>query len=108
MFKSISRELSIVNEWYCANKLSLNVEKTHLILFTNCKSVKNPMIKINDNVTDRVKDTKFLGIYINESLSWKDHISYINNKLSKCIAILYHISSIINMDALRNPYCTLI
>ena len=74
MCKSISRELNIVNEWFCVNKLSLNLEKTHFILFTNCKSVKNPVIKINDNVIERVKVTKFLGIYINENLSWMDHI----------------------------------
>ena len=52
--------------------------------------------------------TKFVGIYINEYLSWMDHISYIRNKLSKSIAILYRVSSIINIDALRNLYCTLI
>ena len=39
MCKYISRELSIVNEWFCVNKLSFILEKH--ILFTNCKSVKN-------------------------------------------------------------------
>ena len=108
MCKSISREINIVNEWFCVNKLSLNLEKTHFILSTNCKSVKNRVIKINYNVIKRVKDTKILGIYVNENLSWMDHISYISNKLSKGIAIHYRVSSIINMDALRNLYCTLI
>ena len=70
--------------------------------------MKNPVVKINDNVIERVKVTKTLGIYINENLSWMDHISYIRNKLSKSIAILYNVSSIINIDALRNLYCTLI
>ena len=62
------------------------------------------MIMINDNVIEKVNATKFLGVYINQSLSWKDHISYISNKLSKNIAILYHVSFIINVDL----YCTLI
>ena len=70
MCKSISRELSIVNEWFCVNKLSLYLEKTHFILFTNSKSVKNPVIKINYNFIERVKVTKNLGIYIIEDLSW--------------------------------------
>ena len=55
-----------------------------------------------------MKATKNLSIYINENLSWMDHISYISNKLSKSIEILYCVSSIINIDALRNLYCTLI
>ena len=61
---------------------------------------------IND-VIETVKAKKIKGIYINEYLSWMDNISYIRNKLSKGIAILYHVSSIINMDALGNLYCTL-
>ena len=91
----ISRKLSIVDEWFCVNKLSLYLEKTHFILFTNCKSVKNPVVRINDNVIERVKCKFFWGIYINENLSWMDHISYIGNKLSRSIAILYRVSSII-------------
>ena len=65
MCKSISRELNIANEWFSVNKLSINLEETHFNLFTNCKSVKNPIIKINDNVIERVKVTTFWGIYIN-------------------------------------------
>ena len=74
MCKSISRELGIVNEWSCVDKLSLNFEKTHSILSTNCKSVKNPVKNINNNVIERVKVTQNFGIYINENLSWMDHI----------------------------------
>ena len=106
MCRSISRESNIVNEWFCVNKLSLYFEKTHFILFTNCITVKNHVIKINDNVIERVKVTIFLMHFFNENLSCMDHISYISNKLSKGIAIFYCVSSIINVDALRNLYCT--
>ena len=63
MCKRIRIELSIVNEWSCVNILSFNLEKTHFILFTNCKSVKNPVIRINDNFFERVKDTN-LWVFI--------------------------------------------
>ena len=46
------------------------------------------------------------SIYINDSLSWKDHISYIGSKLSKSNAILSHASSVINKGNLGNLYCT--
>ena len=86
----------------------MNLEKTHFILFTNWKSVKNLVLKVNDDVIEIVKVTTFFGIYINENVSWKDHISYISNKLSKHIAIFSCVSSIINMDYLRNLYCKVI
>ena len=65
-------------------------------------------IKINDDVFQRVKDTTFFGIYINECFSWKDHISSIGCKLSKSIAILYCVSSVINKENLRSLHSILI
>ena len=94
-----------VSEWFCVDKLSLNLEKTHFMLYKNCKK---PVIKINGNIVERMKVTKLLGIYINERLSWKDQISYISNKLSKSIGILQKVSSVINKENLKNAHSTLI
>ena len=48
----------------------------------NCK-----ITIIGQNII-RVHNTKFLGVIIDESMSWKHHIEYICNKTSKCIGIL--------------------
>ena len=44
-------------------------------------------IYINSNQTKHVSQTKFLSIIIDEGLTWKSHIVYINNEIAKCIAI---------------------
>ena len=51
-------EINIQN-WLSSNKLSLNVLKTHSIIFT-------PRNKIVDSIdiTERVYNTKFLGVHI--------------------------------------------
>ena len=69
MCKNINTELSIVNEWFCVNKLSLNLEKIHVNLFKNCKSVKKSHNK--DKMIMFLKElvTKNFGICINECLS---------------------------------------
>ena len=85
----------------------------HFILFAKCKSIKNPIIKINDNVIQRVNIARFWGIYINERLSFQEkllfiYLSYIGCKLLKGIVMSYPVSSVINMDAIRCLFCTLI
>ena len=50
--------------------------------------VKNKLV-INDTVISMVKKTKFLGVYIDENLLFKDHIMYVKGKISRSLGILY-------------------
>ena len=73
----INEELTKVQEWLQCNKLSLNVLKTHYIIFTSRnKCVNDVDIRINDAHIERVYATKFLGIHIDAQLTWKNHIEY--------------------------------
>ena len=76
LYKIMNQELKKVTAWLTANKLSLNINKTNFIIFkSNRKKLKNKAnVIINEHTIDQVKYTKFLGIYINEELSWKYHI----------------------------------
>ena len=73
-----------------ANKLSLNVKKTNYILFgRKGKNVQeNFCLSINGIAIDRVEFTKFLGVYIDENLNWKNHASEKSSKISKSIGIM--------------------
>ena len=73
----INEELIRVQEWLHCNKLSLNVLKTHYIIFTSRnKCVNDVDIRINDAHIERVYATKFLGVQIDAQLTWKKHIEY--------------------------------
>ena len=93
--------------WFAANKLSLNVEKINFMVFSKKKINYNYIIKIDDKVINRVNKTKFLGVFIDENLTWKEHVKYITTKLSNSIAIMYRTSVMLNNDSLRLLYCTL-
>ena len=43
------------------------------------------MLAINGKVIERATSIKFLGILFDEHLSWKNHISIVENKVSKNI-----------------------
>ena len=45
-------------------------------------------IYIDKNKLEQVKETKFLGVIINENLTWSDHIDVVSNKCSKNLGII--------------------
>ena len=92
------------------NKLSLNVKKTHFIIFHNRQKKTDivPKIIIYKNQIDQVHSTKFLGVHINENLTWSDHISAVLNKTSKNLGIIRKFSKTLPSDILLTLYNTLI
>ncbi len=92
----INNELSKICTWLIVNKLSLNVSKTKYTVFhTKQKNIKSPIIKINDNIIENVKDFNFLGLTINENLSWKSHADTIANSVSKTTRILNRLKDLL-------------
>lgn len=60
-----------------------------MIFETRKKKINMPIrITIKDKNTEQVKSTKFLGIKIDEHMTWKTHISYITNNISKLSSVI--------------------
>ena len=109
MFSSINEELIHVSNWFRANKLSLNVSKTQYILFMKPSQTENiplklPKLCINETDIKRVNSTTFLGVVIDEHLSWKKQINLISNKVSKNLGIMYKTKHLLNRNCLKNLY----
>jgi hypothetical protein len=87
---TLNQELPLLIEWLRANRLSLNVDKTHVMIFgkKNITSLPPIDIKINGKSLTILEKTKFLGVILDTGLTWKDHINYMTKKLSKSIGIL--------------------
>ena len=62
---------------------------------------------MNNSIITRVRATQFLGVIIDEKLTWKDHTSLVRSKLSKTVGILYRIIHLLNRSALFILYCSL-
>ena len=50
----------------------------------------------------RVKEVTFLGVILDENLSWKPHISHIAGKISKSVGIIGRSSPCLTRLALKN------
>ena len=113
LFKTVNEELKKLSEWFACNKLSLNIDKTKFTFFHKSSQNDNipivlPTLTINDTIIKRDNTTKFLGILIDENLTWKPHIQYIENKISKNIGLLYKAKFLLNQKSLKSIYFSFI
>ena len=102
----VSKELGKFHDWFDANKLSLNIDKTNYMVF----SVNKPTFNINMNGRPirRVESTKFLGVFIDSHLSWCEHICYISNQISKSIGIMSKLKYMLPQKIMRTIYLSLV
>ena len=80
LFQIVNSELKLVNEWFLANKLSLNAKKQQktkakYVLFhkvSMCDSFPSqlPTMTFNNIEIKRKKSIKFLGVIIDENLTY--------------------------------------
>ena len=83
-------ELELIHQWTISNRLSLNINKTCAVIFTNRPNdVDEQHVVIGDGNVDRCCVTRFLGVDMDNSLKFNSHINEIGRKLSKSVGIIY-------------------
>ena len=104
--ETFNEEVRHVSEWLNANKLSLNVRKSNLILFRKCraKMTYKPDIKIMGEHIKEREYAKYLVVLIDKTLSWTYHINHVNLKISRGKAILTKLRHYVSKDTLRMLY----
>lgn len=91
--KSCTNQLiSTAENWFIANKLQINREKTQSLIVSSNSKITNG------------NHCKLLGLILDDSLNWKYHVDYLSNKLSSVLFLLRQLEKIINSDVLMNIY----
>ena len=106
----IYAELNKINDWLAVNKFSLNVGKTKFMIFSKInKDVPiNINLFINHQRLEHVNVFTFLGLTIQENLSWKAHIRKVGIKISRAIGIIGRLRNYLPNSILRITYNFLI
>ena len=63
-----------------------------------------PEMKLGNNIIKSKSSVKFLGVMLDENISWKDHIKTISQKLAKNIGLLYHAEHFLDETSLKIIY----
>ena len=128
LIKFCNEELQKIANWFSANKLAVNVNKCKYIIFHNkgkkipledekiifnCNEIGKDDITENIVPLDRIHSDayladnhcfKYLGILLDENLSFRYHVDYICKKLSKSLFCLRRAKPLLNKKALRTLY----
>ena len=107
---TINSELDKVYRWLCANKLSLNVDKSNYVIFQPYQRRTTPQLdlRIAQTSLKRSSCIKYLGLYIDSNLSWKDHIDYVCKKVKRSISVLSKLRHFVTTTVLKTLYYSLV
>ena len=96
----INQELTQVHDWLCANKLSLNIEKSSFIICRPPQKKLNyeVIITLTDIVLKQEQKFTYLGVIIDLHLNWKAQISYLIKKLNRNIGALSKLRHFVNIN----------
>jgi len=79
---------SCLNQWFIANKLSLNIDKTCYMVFPSDTN-NNTRLTVDIQEIQKVSSCRYLGVIVDDELKWINHIQHIYNKLLKYTSVFY-------------------
>lgn len=106
----LNDELIKISQWFTANKLTLNTDKTKYVVFRSPhKPVDNDMdkLKINDKEIEKVDAVSYLGVMLGDALNWKPHLPRLEKKLSSVCFTLAKARQHFDTSILRTLYFSL-
>ena len=79
-----------INNWVNINKLTINYKKSYfMIVGSKNAAVFSFKLSINHNLIEETESVKYLGVHLDNKLSWKIHIDMSTRKLSKVCGVIY-------------------
>ena len=110
LYAEVNKELIKLDDWFRANKLSLNAKKTNYSIFspTKCPHDVNRTLILNNTSINREHSVRFLGLNIDQQLTWNTHINKLKSKIASSMFILNRVKKQLPHDALKSIYLTLV
>ena len=85
---TVETDLNSLMDWFKANKLTLNLDKTVCVLFNNKTKTKEITLDIGTHKLHNSEIVKFLGVWIDDKMTWIKHVSTLMVKLKQNMHLL--------------------
>ena len=104
----INTELVKINDWLESNKLFINYSKSNFLIFNKTRKQHKFLIQLKNHTLTQVSSTKYLGVIIDDKLTWKPHINYLKSKLSRNCYALTRLKGYLDESVMKMVYYSLI
>ena len=92
-YDNLKNEIKFVMNWLKSNKLSLNDDKTEVMVFDNIQECDKIEVVLDDCSIiieeEKVRSKKYLGLVLDHKLNFLEHIDFIKKKIAKRIGAMY-------------------
>ena len=92
----LNKDLKTLGYWLHVNKLSANLVKTEYMIVASAHKLKSvnysPLIRIIKKPTKWVHRTDYIGLVIDEKLSWEEHIKSLCKKISSAVTAIRQVN----------------
>ena len=108
--KTVNSELKKLTLWLNVNRLALNVSKTNFVIFRSPKKIPdhNVTLLMNKCALEQKDHVKYLGVLVDQHLSWKYQIKNVALKISRGIGILAKIKPLLKDNLVKCIYYSLV
>ena len=105
-FNKCNTNLNNLLTWLSDNQLFLNIKKTSFLQFhvRQKRNLPNPNLTLNNIDLNKTSKTKFLGLLIDENISWKDHCENLNLKLNSLCYLIRNLYTVLSRKQLLSIY----
>ena len=90
--------------WVNSNGLLLNLKKTQYMVFSRRRLIDNFVVSIDNTVIQRVNEARFLGVIVDDKLTWSSHIKTVRSKMARYVGIMYRIKKLIPLSVRLQIY----
>ena len=99
--------LNLLEKWFESNKLTISVPKCAVVIFHGKNKIlpaNLPVLYLNGTEIHRVSSFKYIGVILDEKLTWEPHVNHICTRLNRYFGIFYHIRNKIPQQMARQLY----
>ena len=104
-------EIKKLISWFCCNKLLLNVKKTKCIIFRSRGKIipdNVDILNVGGHHVVHSEHVQFLGVIIDEHLTWKPHLESVCTKVSRGVGVICRLRCILPEPILRTLYTSIV
>ena len=105
----LNNNISKIYHWLCANRIQINCNKTKYMLYSY-RGINSLLgeITMGGSQIGSTDCTRFLGVFLDNKLTFKNHIDHISSKMSQSIGVLSKLNKFLPRNILHSLYFALV